>query len=237
MFLSTKTLVLYVDVLMHVLSMVLLKLVIKIKFVNILLLYTNTNLGLLQCTLNFRIISACYTSVNLGLCEFLWTINIMFFFCFDLLYSSSLLNCYLQNKYEKRIIERDLKEVLGDNVSSRQFDNTIILEFVGGVDKKGHIYGLGPEVANYKLSTSSRSDGISPSNYEQIRIVIFYLSLKKKTLKKKIKTHEDLIRASQKNPTHICLENNYFGLWKVFLPAINLHIQIKIHLHPLVEKQ
>ncbi|XP_058767311.1 uncharacterized protein LOC131640986 [Vicia villosa] len=103
------------------------------------------------------------------------------------------------NEYEKRIIERDSQEAPGDDVSSHQSDNLIFLDVVGGVDKKGRIYGLGPEAAKYKPSKSFTSDCISSSEYEQMRTVISDLSVENKTLKDKLKTREDLIRASQED--------------------------------------
>ncbi|CAK8531106.1 unnamed protein product [Lathyrus sativus] len=69
------------------------------------------------------------------------------------------------NEYEKRILERDSQEAHGDDVSSHQSDNNIFLDVVGGVDKKGRIYGLGPEAAKYKSFRSSTFDGISSSEY------------------------------------------------------------------------
>ncbi|XP_058744612.1 uncharacterized protein LOC131634279 [Vicia villosa] len=103
------------------------------------------------------------------------------------------------NEYEKRIIERDSQEAPGDDVSSHQSDNIIFLDVVGGVDKKGRIYGLGPEAAKYKSSGSSISDGISLTEYEHMKTVISDLSVENNTLKEKLKTHEDLIRASQED--------------------------------------
>ncbi|CAK8534903.1 unnamed protein product [Lathyrus sativus] len=103
------------------------------------------------------------------------------------------------NEYDKRILERDSQEAPGDDVSSHQSDNNIFLDVVGGVDKKGRIYGLGPEAAKYKSYRSSTFDGISSSEYEQMRTVIFDLSAENNTLKEKLKTHEDLIHASQED--------------------------------------
>jgi len=52
----------------------------------------------------------------------------------------------LQDEFEKRIIERDShEEALGDDVSRHESDNIIFLDVVGGVNKKGRIYGLGPK--------------------------------------------------------------------------------------------
>ena len=82
-------------------------------------------------------------------------------------------------------------------MSSHQSDNNIFLDVVGGVDKKGRVFGLGPEAGKYKPFVSSTSDGISLSEYEHMRAVISNLSAENMTLKDQLKTHEDLIRASQ----------------------------------------
>jgi hypothetical protein len=96
----------------------------------------------------------------------------------------------LQDEFEKRIIERDSQEeALGDDVSTHESDNIIFLDVVGGVNKKGRIYGLGPEAGKYKPSRSSRSDGILQSEFEQMRA-------ENASLKEKLKAHEELIRAS-----------------------------------------
>ncbi|KAK2441843.1 hypothetical protein QL285_013089 [Trifolium repens] len=99
--------------------------------------------------------------------------------------------------YEKRILDRDTQETPRDDVSSHQSDNNIFLDVVGGVDKKGRVFGLGPEAGKYKPFVSSTSNGISQSEYEHMRAVISNLSAENMTLKDKLKTHEDLIRASQ----------------------------------------
>ena len=99
----------------------------------------------------------------------------------------------MQDEFEKRIIERDShEEALGDDVSRHESDNIIFLDVVGGVNKKGRIYGLGPEAGKYKPSRSSRSDGISQSEFEQMRA-------ENASLKDKLKAHEELIRASQED--------------------------------------
>ncbi|WJX95097.1 hypothetical protein P8452_76456 [Trifolium repens] len=61
----------------------------------------------------------------------------------------------IANKYEEKIVERDSQEPLGDDASIHQADDIIFLDVVGGVDKKGPIYGLGPEAEKYKPSRSS----------------------------------------------------------------------------------
>ncbi|XP_039683086.1 uncharacterized protein [Medicago truncatula] len=48
------------------------------------------------------------------------------------------------DEYERRIFERNSQQTEGDDVSNdHQSDNFIFLDVVGGVDKKGRIYGLG----------------------------------------------------------------------------------------------
>ena len=61
--------------------------------------------------------------------------------------------------------------------NDHQSDNFIFLDVVGGVDKKGRIYGLGSEAGKYKPSSCRSSDG--------------------KELKERLKTNEELICASQ----------------------------------------
>ncbi|TKY65014.1 hypothetical protein E2542_SST07867 [Spatholobus suberectus] len=65
------------------------------------------------------------------------------------------------------------------------------------MDKKGHIYGLGPEAGKYKSISITSLDGVSPSEYEEMRNTISNLSAENKTLKERLQTHEDLIRSSQ----------------------------------------
>jgi hypothetical protein len=103
----------------------------------------------------------------------------------------------LQDEFEKRIIERDShEEALGDDVSRHESDNIIFLDVVGGVNKKGRIYGLGPEAGKYKPFRSSISDGILHSEFEQMRA-------ENTSLKEKLKAHEKLIRASREQMTKL----------------------------------
>ncbi|WJX29777.1 hypothetical protein P8452_18382 [Trifolium repens] len=104
------------------------------------------------------------------------------------------------NEYEKRIVERDTQEPLGDDASIHQADDDdIFLDVVGGVDKKGRVYGLGTEAGKYKPSRSSTYGGISPSEYQHMRTIISDLSAENTTLKEKLKTHEELIHQSQED--------------------------------------
>jgi hypothetical protein len=73
------------------------------------------------------------------------------------------------------------------------------LDVVGGVDKKGRVYVLGPEAEKYKPSRSSTYHGISPSEYQHMRTIISDLSAENTTLKEKLKTHEELIHQSQED--------------------------------------
>ena len=103
-----------------------------------------------------------------------------------------------QAEYERQILDRDSQETPGDDLSGHESDN--ILDVVEGVDKEGNKYGLGPEAGKHKPSVSSTSfDGISPSTseYEHMRAAISKLSAENMTLREQLKTHEELIRASQ----------------------------------------
>ncbi|XP_045791816.1 uncharacterized protein LOC123886553 [Trifolium pratense] len=120
------------------------------------------------------------------------------------------------NEYEKRIVERDSQEPLGDDVSIQQADDIIFLDVVGGVDKKGRIYGLGPEAERYKRSRSSTYDGISSSEYQHMRTIISDLSAENMTLKEKLKTHEELIHQSQED-SHLLREQLFQFMEKLSL--------------------
>jgi len=82
--------------------------------------------------------------------------------------------------------------------NDHQSHNFIFLDVVGGVDKKGRIYGLGTEAGKYKPSSSRSSDGILPSEYKHMTIAISKMSAENMELKERLKTNEELIRASQK---------------------------------------
>src|SRR4051812_41909713 len=90
-------------------------------------------------------------------CASSYELLILCYFVFWLIIFCFFTKLLFQNEYEKRIIERDSQEAPGDDVSSHQSDNLIFLDVVGGVDKKGRIYGLGPEAAKYKPSKSFTS--------------------------------------------------------------------------------
>ncbi|KAL2346969.1 hypothetical protein Fmac_000969 [Flemingia macrophylla] len=65
------------------------------------------------------------------------------------------------------------------------------------MSKKGRIFGLGSEAGKYKPSSSGSYDGISNSEYEQMKNLISNLSEENKTLKEQLQSHSELIRASQ----------------------------------------
>ena len=99
----------------------------------------------------------------------------------------------MQYEFKKRIVERDShEEALGDDVSNHESDNIIFLDVVGGENKKGCIFGLGLKAEKYKSSRYSRSDDILQSRFEQKRA-------ENASLKKQLKAHEELIRASQED--------------------------------------
>ena len=100
-------------------------------------------------------------------------------------------------EYERRIAERDLQQPSSDDVSNRPSNNSIFLDVVGGVTKKGRIYGLGPEGMKYKPSTcGTSSDGISQSEYEQMRTLIANLTAENKNLNDRFRVTEELVRSS-----------------------------------------
>ncbi|XP_029128162.1 uncharacterized protein LOC109803761 [Cajanus cajan] len=101
------------------------------------------------------------------------------------------------NEYERRLSERESQQLSGDHAaSSVQSENSIFYDVVGGVNDKGRIFGLGSEAGKYKPS-STFLDGISNPEYEQMKNLVSNLSEENKTLKEQLKSHADLIRASQ----------------------------------------
>ncbi|KAJ1412533.1 putative transposase, Ptta/En/Spm, plant [Sesbania bispinosa] len=109
-------------------------------------------------------------------------------------------------EYQKRIAERDSQETPEDNdSSSHQSDNSIFLDVVGGVNKKGRVYGIGSEAGKYKSSTfASSSYSVSAPEYEQMRVLVSTLTAENKSLQDRLQTHEErfhsneeLIRSSQ----------------------------------------
>jgi len=129
--------------------------------------------------------------------------------------------------------------------NDHQSNNIIFLDVVGGVDKKGHIYGFGPEAGKYKPSSSRSFDGISPSEYEHMRTVISKMSAENMTLKEQLKTHEELICASKgessllreqsQEDSHL-LREQFQKLRSFFHKAIHIYLhidlilQVRIHL-------
>jgi len=59
---------------------------------------------------------------------------------------------------------------INGDVSSHQSDKIIFLDVFEGVNKKGHVYGLGSKHWKYKSSRSSTSNVISQSKYEQMSV-------------------------------------------------------------------
>ncbi|RHN72697.1 hypothetical protein MtrunA17_Chr2g0290591 [Medicago truncatula] len=129
--------------------------------------------------------------------------------------------------------------------NDHQSDNIIFLDVVEGVDKKGHIYGLGPEAGKYKPSTSIPFDNISPSEYEHMMTVISKMSVENMTLKEQLKTHEELIRSSkvesrllrERSHEDSCLLREQFQKFRsLFHKAIQIYLhidlilQVRIHL-------
>ncbi|KAL2326932.1 hypothetical protein Fmac_020359 [Flemingia macrophylla] len=109
----------------------------------------------------------------------------------------SVLVVVVLSEYERRLSERESQQSSGDGVSSVQSENSTFYDVVGGVNKKRRIFGLGSEVGKYRPSSSRSSDGISNSEYEQMRNLVSNLSQENKTLKEQLQTHSELIRAPQ----------------------------------------
>jgi len=83
------------------------------------------------------------------------------------------------------------------------------LEVVRGVNKKGRVYGLGPEGKKYKPSTSTTSfDGVSQFEYEEMRTLIANLTAENKSLNDKFRATEEMVRSSQEE-SHLLLEQMY----------------------------
>ncbi|AES64549.1 hypothetical protein MTR_2g026970 [Medicago truncatula] len=121
--------------------------------------------------------------------------------------------------------------------NDHQSDNIIFLDVVEGVDKKGHIYGLGPEAGKYKPSTSIPFDNISPSEYEHMMTVISKMSVENMTLKEQLKTHEELIRSSkvesrllrERSHEDSCLLREQFQKFRsLFHKAIQIYLHIDL---------
>ncbi|KAL2347974.1 hypothetical protein Fmac_001974 [Flemingia macrophylla] len=102
-----------------------------------------------------------------------------------------------ENECERRLSKRKSQQSSGDGASSVQFQNNIFYDVVGGVNKKGRIFGLDSEAGKYKPSSSRLFDGISNYEYEKMRNLVSNLSQENKTLKEQLQSHLELIRASQ----------------------------------------
>ncbi|KAJ1399310.1 hypothetical protein SESBI_30411 [Sesbania bispinosa] len=95
-------------------------------------------------------------------------------------------------EYQKRVAGRDSRETLKDNdSSSHQSDNNIILDVIGGVNKKGRVYGLGHEAAENK------------SLQDQLQ-----------THEERLRSNEELIRSSQEES--LLLRDHLFGFMESF---------------------
>lgn len=63
-------------------------------------------------------------------------------------------------------------------MSSKSLDDHIFYNIVGGMDNKGHVYGLSHEAAKFKTNSTTSLGGDSHFEYEQMRNLIFSLSTK-----------------------------------------------------------
>ena len=80
-------------------------------------------------------------------------------------------NCIFKDEFRRRVSERDSQSPK-DVDAGYQSDNSIYLDVVGGVTKKGRIYGLGSEAASLAPSTSTASEGCSPSEMDFMRSLV-----------------------------------------------------------------
>ena len=86
------------------------------------------------------------------------------------MYPSCILTLFSKVEYEKRIAER---EEQGDQEGAhKKSDDAIYLEVVGGVNKKGRIYGLGPVAERYKRVDASSSTSVSTSEFETLKSLV-----------------------------------------------------------------
>ena len=99
-------------------------------------------------------------------------------------------------------MERDSQQSI-DNDFAPQDDNTIYLDIVGGVNKKGRVYGLGSGSLSYFASSSNSAipEGISTSQYENLTSTISALNIELQEKDKEIadlrqsfKSLEDTVR-------------------------------------------
>ncbi|KAL2318829.1 hypothetical protein Fmac_032705 [Flemingia macrophylla] len=90
----------------------------------------------------------------------------------------------MNQKLKKQI--KESQQPSRDRVSSVQSENIIFYGVVRGVNNKGRIFCLGSEAEKYKPSYSRLSNGISNSEYEQMKNLILNWSKENKTLKEKI---------------------------------------------------
>ncbi|KAJ1381978.1 hypothetical protein SESBI_44633 [Sesbania bispinosa] len=79
--------------------------------------------------------------------------------------------------YQSQIVERQSQNGEG---SSQQFANSIYLEIVGGINKKGRIFGLGSQATTLKNSSTSHSictDGASSGEVAAMKAKIDALTV------------------------------------------------------------
>ncbi|KAL2336993.1 hypothetical protein Fmac_011439 [Flemingia macrophylla] len=79
----------------------------------------------------------------------------------------------IANEYQRRLSERESHQSSGDGASSSvQYENSIFYDVVGGVNKKGRIFGLGSEAGKYKASSSGSYDEMIRASQEESRLVL-----------------------------------------------------------------
>ncbi|XP_061352531.1 uncharacterized protein LOC133297410 [Gastrolobium bilobum] len=80
------------------------------------------------------------------------------------------------DKFFERRNEHDM--VIGNDASTGQSDNELFLQTVGGMSKKGRIFGLDSEASKYKASQKSASScqGVSANEYNRMRDLVTTIS-------------------------------------------------------------
>ncbi|KAL2318603.1 hypothetical protein Fmac_032479 [Flemingia macrophylla] len=132
----------------------------------------------------------------------------------------------IANEYQRRLSERESHQSSGDGASSSvQSENSIFYDVVGGLNKKGRIFGLGSKAGKYKASSSGSYDGISNSEYEQMKNLVSNLSEENRTLKEQLQSHSEMIRASQEESRLVREQLRQF--METFSPGLASQ-----HLHP-----
>ncbi|XP_061345137.1 uncharacterized protein LOC133290993 [Gastrolobium bilobum] len=99
----------------------------------------------------------------------------------------------------KRRTDRDNALEAGAEASTCQSDEVLLLQAVGGMNKKGRIYGLGAEAWNYKSTKISASlSGVSTDEYDHMRDLVTSLSSQNEQLKQKYENTQQQMTVMKK---------------------------------------